>query len=165
MGMMLQQEPSAWFGSYGLHMTQMDNLRKHYLIIWITDAINFYSTVGYLWLFITAPNDLLKKQSNQYNHLFLINFQSFIQHNPHAYPQLLWTMHLKTIKKYGKWLQSDCFMVMKWWDIAVSTILHHKYACCLHFIQIRLTTCFSSFFHILYSTTHTLIHSFCGQCA
>ena len=47
-------------------------------------------------------DNLFKKQPNQYKPLFLINLQTFIQHNPHAYPQFLWTMHLKTIKKYSK---------------------------------------------------------------
>ena len=60
--------------------------------------------------FLPKTNALLIIYTNQVNTLFLMIFSCFIQCNPHAYPQLLWTMCLKTIKKQqmsAKWVQND----------------------------------------------------------
>ena len=51
--------------------------------------------------FSPKTNALLIIYTNQVNTLFLMVFSFFIQRNPHAYPQFLWTKHPKSMKNTG----------------------------------------------------------------
>ena len=51
--------------------------------------------------FSPKTNALLIIYTNQVNTLFLMVFSLFIQRNPHAYPQFLWTKHPKSMKNTG----------------------------------------------------------------